>query len=40
MQIFWVGVKYAVTPTLDIMGAYYGYRQNNFLQSGTQALHS
>jgi predicted porin len=34
MNIFWVGVKYAVTPTFDIMGAYYGYRQNNFLQSG------
>ena len=34
MQIFWVGVKYAVTPTFDVMGAYYGYRQNNFLQSG------
>jgi predicted porin len=34
MNIFWAGVKYSVTPTLDIMGAYYGYRQNNFLQSG------
>jgi predicted porin len=34
MNIFWAGVKYAVTPTLDVMGAYYGYRQNNFLQSG------
>ncbi len=33
MNIFWAGVKYAVTPTLDVMGAYYGYRQNNFLQS-------
>jgi predicted porin len=31
MNIFWAGVKYAVTPTLDIMGAYYGYRQNSFL---------
>jgi len=37
MNIFWVGVKYAVTPTFDIMGAYYGYRQNNFLQSGVGA---
>jgi predicted porin len=37
MNIFWAGVKYAVTPTLDIMGAYYGYRQNNFLQSGLPA---
>jgi predicted porin len=31
MNIFWAGVKYAVTPNLDIMGAYYGYRQNSFL---------
>ena len=34
LQVFWVGVKYAVTPNLDVMGSYYGYRQNNFLQSG------
>jgi predicted porin len=33
MDIFWVGVKYAVTPTFDIMGAYYGYRQNSFIAS-------
>ncbi|HET7886974.1 MAG TPA: porin [Bradyrhizobium sp.] len=26
LNIFWVGVKYAVTPTLDVMGAYYGQR--------------
>jgi predicted porin len=26
LNVFWVGVKYAVTPTLDIMGAYYGQR--------------
>ncbi len=37
LQVFWVGVKYAVTPTFDVMGAYYGYRQNNFLQSGVPA---
>jgi predicted porin len=37
MNIFWVGVKYAVTPTFDVIGAYYGYRQNNFLQSGLPA---
>ena len=29
-NVFWVGVKYAVTPTLDIMGAYYGIRQDYF----------
>jgi predicted porin len=37
MNIFWAGVKYAVTPTFDVIGAYYGYRQNNFLQSGVGA---
>jgi predicted porin len=30
LNIFWVGVKYAVTPTLDIMGAYYGNRYGFF----------
>ena len=33
LQIFWAGVKYAVTPTLDIVGAYYGERQNSFVNS-------
>ncbi len=36
MQIFWAGVKYSVTPTLDIAAAYYGYRQNSFLSSGVR----
>jgi predicted porin len=35
LQVFWAGVKYSITPTLDIAGAYYGYRQNSFLTSGT-----
>ena len=30
LQIFWVGAKYAVTPTLDLMAAYYGYRAGSF----------
>jgi predicted porin len=29
-DIFWVGVKYAITPALDITGAYYGMRQHYF----------
>jgi predicted porin len=29
---FWVGVKYAITPTLDVIGAYYGIRQHFFEQ--------
>jgi predicted porin len=31
LQIFWAGVKYAVTPNVDVAGAYYGYRQGSFL---------
>ena len=33
LQIFWAGVKYAVTPAFDIMAAYYGERQNSFMNS-------
>jgi predicted porin len=29
-HVFWVGVKYAATPTLDIIGSYYGIRQEFF----------
>jgi predicted porin len=34
LNIFWVGVKYAITPTLDIAGAYYGQRFG-FFTAGT-----
>ncbi len=34
LNIFWVGVKYSVTPNLDIAGAYYGQRYG-FFTSGT-----
>jgi predicted porin len=30
-SIFWAGVKYAVTPTFDVVGAYYGIRQGFYL---------
>jgi len=30
LNIFWAGVKYAVTPTFDVIGAYYGIRQGFF----------
>ncbi len=37
-HIFWVGVKYAATPTLDLIAAYYGIRQEFFTQgSGVPA---
>jgi predicted porin len=31
-HIFWAGVKYAVTPTFDVMASYYGIRQEYFTQ--------
>jgi predicted porin len=30
-SVFWAGVKYAVTPTLDIAASYYGIRQGFYL---------
>jgi predicted porin len=28
--VFWGGVKWPVTPDLDLMAAYYGYKQNSY----------
>jgi predicted porin len=30
LQVFWGGVRYTVIPELDLVGAYYGYKQNAF----------
>ena len=30
LQVFWAGVKYAVTPSVELTGAYYGYKQNSY----------
>lgn len=30
LQIYWTGVRYSVTPTVDVAAAYYGYRQNSY----------
>jgi predicted porin len=30
LQIFWTGVRYSVTPRVDVAAAYYGYRQNSY----------
>ncbi|TLZ29626.1 MAG: porin [Gammaproteobacteria bacterium] len=30
LQVFWAGVKIAATPDLDLLGAYYGYKQNSY----------
>lgn len=42
LQWFWAGVRYSVTPALDLAVGYYGYRQNSYATgknagcSGTQ----
>ncbi len=36
-NVFWAGVKYAVTPTFDVIGAYYGVRQGYFTVGGGPA---
>jgi predicted porin len=33
-QVYWTGVKYEVTPKLDVTGAYYGYSQNSYAGNG------
>jgi predicted porin len=35
LQVFWAGVRYTVLPELDLVGAYYGYKQNAY---GTGAV--
>jgi len=30
LRIFWTGVRYSVTPRVDLAAAYYGYRQNSY----------
>jgi len=30
LQVFWAGVRYTVLPELDLVGAYYGYKQNSY----------
>jgi predicted porin len=36
VQVYWTGVRYAVTPGLELTAAYYGYHQNAY-GTGTQA---
>gem|GEM_PF-604099 len=31
LNVFWIGAKYSVTPTLDLIGSYYGQRAGFFL---------
>ena len=30
LEVFWGGLKYTVMPQLDLLAAYYGYRQNSY----------
>ena len=30
LQVFWAGVKYFITPSVELTGAYYGYKQNSY----------
>jgi predicted porin len=36
VQLYWSGVRYSVTPRLDLTAAYYGYHQDAY-GTGTQA---
>jgi hypothetical protein len=36
VQVYWTGVRYSVSPSLDLTAAYYGYQQNAY-GTGTQA---
>jgi predicted porin len=36
VQVYWTGVRYTVTPGLELTAAYYGYQQNAY-GTGTQA---
>jgi predicted porin len=34
LEVFWTGAKYALTPRLDLTGAYYHYSQNSYKGNG------
>lgn len=37
LQVAWTGAKYALTPTLDLLGAYYHYWQNDYSNGAATA---
>jgi predicted porin len=37
LQVFWGGVRYTVIPELDLVGAYYGYKQNQYGSAASNA---
>jgi predicted porin len=30
LQVFWAGLKYSITPSVELTAAYYGYKQNSY----------
>jgi len=34
LQVYWTGLKYSLTPKLDLTGSYYGWRQNSYSGNG------
>jgi predicted porin len=40
LQVFWAGVRYTVLPELDLVGAYYGYKQNSYGTGATAGCSS
>ena len=30
LEVYWAGVKYSITPQVELTGAYYGYHQNSY----------
>jgi predicted porin len=30
LQVYWAGLKWPITPQLDLIAAYYGYKQNSY----------
>jgi predicted porin len=37
LEVWWAGLKYSLTPQLDMMLAYYAYSQNNYASAADQA---
>ena len=40
LDVYWAGVKWGLSPNLDLLAAYYGYKQNNFTTAGSAAAAS
>jgi len=40
LDVYWAGVKWGLSPDLDLLAAYYYYKQNNFTTAGSAAAAS